>query len=269
MVDVRPNDGPPAVLRLVGHPLRWRLLRELALSDRRVRELRARVGEPQSLVSYHLGQLRQARLVRTIRSSFDGRQTYYSVDLSRCAELLAGAGEALHPGLRLVIPPVDPAPMRRGAPASVLFLCTGNSARSQMAEALTNKRAKGGVVAVSAGSHPKPMHPNTVRAMRAYGIDLAGRPSRHLSEFAGRRFDYIVSLCDRAREVCPPFAGQPETMHWSIPDPAVPLAHRAARAREGGSDTQTYPAFERTAAELDARIGFFLQLIDDTHQARR
>jgi protein-tyrosine-phosphatase/DNA-binding transcriptional ArsR family regulator len=259
VVAVRPIEEPPAVLRLVGHPLRWRLLRELARSDRRVQELRALVGEPQSLVSYHLGQLRQASMVRTIRSSFDGRQTYYSADLSRCAELLAGAGGALHPGLRLVLPPVDPAAIERGAPANVLFLCTGNSARSQMAEALTNKRANGGVVAVSAGSHPKPMHPNTVAVMRAYGIDLAGRPSRHLSEFTGRRFDYVVSLCDRVREACPPFAGQPETMHWSIPDPT----------REGDSDPQTYPAFARTAAELDARIGFFLQLIDDTHQTRR
>ena len=259
MVAVRSIEGPPAVLRLVGHPLRWRLLRELARSDRRVRELRALVGEPQSLVSYHLGQLRQAGLVRTVRSSFDGRQTYYSVDLSRCAELLAGAGGALHPGLRLIVPPEDPGLRRQGAPANVLFLCTGNSARSQMAEALTNQRSNGGVVAVSAGSQPKPLHPNTVRVMRAYGIDLAGRPSRHLSEFAGRRFDYVVSLCDRVREVCPPFDGPPEAIHWSIPDPAVPPA--------GGAET--YPAFERTAVDLDARIGFFLQLIDDTHQTRR
>src|SRR5687768_12910315 len=95
------ND-PPEVLRLAGHPLRWRLLRELAHSDRRVQELRALVGEPQSLVSYHLGLLRHAGLVRVNRSSFDGRQTYYSVDLPRYAELLAGAGGALHPGLRLV-----------------------------------------------------------------------------------------------------------------------------------------------------------------------
>ena len=254
VVAVRPVEEPPAVLRLVGHPLRWRLLRELARSDRRVRELRSLVCEPQSLVSYHLGQLREARLVRTIRSSFDGRQTYYSVDLSRCAELLAGAGGALHPGVRLVSSRgYHDRPRHRGAPTSVLFLCTGNSARSQMAEALIAKRAGDEVVAVSAGSHPKPLHPNTVRVMRAYGIDLAGRPSRHLSEFTGRRFDYVVSLCDRVREVCPPFAGPPETIHWSIPDPA----------REG-----TYPAFERTAAELETRIGFFLELID-THQARR
>ena len=215
------------------------------------------VGEPQSLVSYHLGQLRQAGLVRTIRSSFDGRQTYYSADLSRCAELLAGVGGALHPGVRLVSSPGDhDRPFRREAPTRVLFLCTGNSARSQMAEALIAKRAGDGVMAVSAGIHPKPMHPNTVQVMRAYGIDVAGRPSRHLSEFTGRPFDYVVSLCDRVREVCPPFAGRPEAIHWSVPDPA----------REGDSDTETYPAFERTAAELDARIGFLLQLIDDTHQ---
>jgi protein-tyrosine-phosphatase/DNA-binding transcriptional ArsR family regulator len=253
VVAVRPIEGPPEILRLAGHPLRWRLLGELARSDRRVRELRALVGEPQSLVSYHLGQLRQAGLVRAHRSSFDGRQTYYSVDLARCAELLAASGQRLHPGVGLVAAPWDNAP---AAPARVLFVCTGNSARSQMAEALLEKRAGGSVAAVSAGSHPKPMHPNTVRVMRAYGIDLAGRPSRRLSEFTGERFDYVVSLCDRVREVCPPFAGRPETIHWSIADPT----------RAGDSDRETYAAFERTAAELETRIGFLVQLIDHAQQ---
>lgn len=260
MAVVAPIETPPVVLRLVGHPLRWRLLSELARSDRRVRELRALVGEPQSLVSYHLGRLREARLVRTRRSSFDARDAYYSVDLARCAELLAGVGGALHPGLRLVASPPDRRrPRRRAARTKVLFLCTGNSARSQMAEALIEQRAGDAVVAVSAGSHPKPVHPNSVQVMRAYGIDLAGRRSKHLREFAGRRFDYVISLCDRVREVCPRFAGPPETIHWSIPDPA----------REGDTDSETYPAFERTAAELETRIGFLLQLIDHTHQTRR
>jgi ArsR family transcriptional regulator, arsenate/arsenite/antimonite-responsive transcriptional repressor / arsenate reductase (thioredoxin) len=258
---VSPIEGPPPVLRLVGHPVRWRLLTELARSDRRVQELRSLVGEPQSLVSYHLGQLLQARLVRTRRSSFDGRQTYYSVDLSRCAELLAGVGGALHPGLRLVVSPAEERRpgRRRGSQTSVLFLCTGNSARSQMAEALVEKMADGEVVAVSAGSHPKPVHPNTVKVMRSYDIDLAGRSSKHLSEFSGRRFDYVISLCDRVREVCPPFAGGPQALHWSIPDPS----------REGDADIDTYPAFERTAAELETRIGFLLQLIDHSHQSGR
>jgi protein-tyrosine-phosphatase len=95
--------------------------------------------------------------------------------------------------------------------------------------------------------------------MRSYGVDLAGRRSKHLSEFTRRRFDHVISLCDRVREVCPDFAGEPETIHWSIPDPS----------REGDTDTETYPAFQRIAAEIEARIGFLVQLIDHTRQSRR
>jgi protein-tyrosine-phosphatase/DNA-binding transcriptional ArsR family regulator len=247
------------VLRLVGHPLRWRLLSELARSDRRVRELRGLIGEEQSLLSYHLGRLRAARLVSSRRSSFDARDTYYTVDLARCGEQLAGVGAALHPGLQLVTADAAEPGSRRGAPVRVLFLCTGNSARSQMAEALIARRGGARVRAFSAGSHPKPLHDNAVRVMASYGIDLAGRRSKPLGEFAGRRLDYVISLCDRVREVCPEFAGAPETIHWSIPDPAL----------EGDTDAESYPAFERTATELDNRIRFLVQLIDHTHPHRR
>jgi ArsR family transcriptional regulator, arsenate/arsenite/antimonite-responsive transcriptional repressor / arsenate reductase (thioredoxin) len=143
---------------------------------------------------------------------------------------------------------------RRSAVTRVLFLCTGNSARSQMAEALCEQLSDGAVRAVSAGSHPKPLHGNAVRVMRQRGIDIAGRPSKHLGEFDEERFDYVISLCDRVREVCPEFPGAPELIHWSIPDPA----------REPGSDEETLPAFERTATELCARIGFLLEAIDPT-----
>ncbi|HEX6390043.1 MAG TPA: arsenate reductase ArsC, partial [Solirubrobacteraceae bacterium] len=129
-----------------------------------------------------------------------------------------------------------------------------NSARSQIAEALTEQLSDGAVSAASAGSHPKPLHPNVVRVMRARGIDLAGRRSKHLSEFATQRFDHVISLCDRVREVCPEFPGGPELIHWSIPDPAG----------EPGSDEETLPAFERTAAELHARIGFLIEAIEQT-----
>ena len=122
----------------------------------------------------------------------------------------------------------------------MLFLCTGNSARSQIAEALAGHLSGGAVRAASAGSHPKPLHPNAVRVMRERDIDIGGNRSKHLSEFAGQRFDYIISLCDRVREGCPEFDGGPERIHWSIPDPA----------REPGSDEDTLPAFERTAGEL-------------------
>jgi protein-tyrosine-phosphatase len=240
--------SPPRVLRLAGHPLRWRLLSELARSDRRVGELCELAGRRQSLVSYHLRQLRDGGLVSMRPSTADGRDTYYFLDLARCGELLSSAGASLHPGLA-------PTPRvrreRRSALTRVLFLCTGNSARSQIAEALCERLSGGAVSAASAGSDPKPLHPNAVRVMRERGIDLAGRRSKRLTVFAGRRFDYVISLCDRVREVCPEFPGGPELIHWSIPDPA----------REAGSDEETLPAFERTAAELCTRIGFLIEAI--------
>src|SRR6476660_4188944 len=90
--------APPEFLQLAGHPLRWRLLSELARSDRMVHELTGLVGEPQNLVSYHLGKLRGGRLVSARRSSADGRDSYYGLDLARIGRLLSAAGGALHPG---------------------------------------------------------------------------------------------------------------------------------------------------------------------------
>src|SRR4051794_31682437 len=244
-------------MRLAGHPLRWQLLSELARSDRRVGELCALARRRQSLVSYHLRQLRDGGLVSMRRSAADGRDSYYVLDLTRCGELLTSAGVSLHPALA---PTPRPRIARRPGStlARVLFLCTGNSARSQIAEALCEQLSGGAVSAASAGSHPKPLHPNAVRVMRERGIDLAGRRSKHLSEFAVLRFDYVISLCDRVREVCPEFPGGPELIHWSIPDPA----------REPGSDEQTLPPFERTATELCTRIGFLIEAIEQTATER-
>jgi protein-tyrosine-phosphatase len=236
--------GPPTFLALAGHPVRWRLLSELARSDRRVRELYVLLGERQSLVSYHLGQLHAGGVVSGRRSSADGRDTYYAVDLARCGGLLSAAAMALHPGLRLV-----PSPDRRiTGHVRVLFLCTGNSSRSQMAEAFARHLGAGAVEAVSAGSRPKPLHPDAVRAMQEDGVDLSGCQSKHLRLFAGQRFDFVISLCDRVREICPEFPGYPEMIHWSIPDPAA----------DG-----TYAAFRAVAAELRTRVGYLLERIAD------
>jgi len=239
---------------LVAHPVRWRILNELAASDQRVRELTGAIAEPQNLVSYHLGRLRAGGLVTARRSSADGRDSYYSVDLARCADLLAATGAALHPGVRL-------GPVAHGRARStrssrdvprVLFLCTGNSARSQIAEALTIERAPFPVRAFSAGSRPKPVHPNAVRVMRTRGVDISANRSKNVREFSHRRFDYVVTICDRLREECPEFPGHPSVMHWSMPDPSA----------TGATEKQTYPAFERTAQEIEQRVHFLLALLD-------
>jgi protein-tyrosine-phosphatase len=212
-----------------------------------VHELTRLLGAPQSLVSYHLAKLRAAELVSARRSSADGRDSYYSVDLTRIGSLLGATGADLHPGLRLAPTPRDDE--RRGPTPRVLFLCTGNSARSQIAEALTRDRSGGSVDACSAGSQPKALHPNAVRVMlEEHGIDISGQRVEHLDDYAAQRFDRVISLCDRVREVCPEFPGEPETIHWSIPDPAA-----------GDIDDEaSYPAFERIAADLDSRVDYLL-----------
>ncbi|MBF6328071.1 ArsR family transcriptional regulator [Nocardia transvalensis] len=226
-------------MRMAGHPLRWALMTELAAGDRRVRELVDAVDEPQNLVSYHLRLLRTAGLVAARRSSFDGRDTYYRLDLARCATAFGEAAAALHPAL---------APTGRRWPkgSSVLFLCTGNSARSPMAEAMLRRRIDDVRVA-SAGSHPAPrMHPNTVRVLREdYGIDLEPRQPRSLDAIAGQRFDYVITLCDKIREV-PRDHGSAVRTHWSLPNPSA----------AADTDRATYPEFRRVAKEIDTRLGF-------------
>ena len=134
----------------------------------------------------------------------------------------------------------------------MLFLCTGNSGRSQIAEALLAQLAGGGVEAASAGSRPqgsKPLHPEAVRVMREHGSDISGHRSKHLEEFAGQRFGYVITLCDRVREVCPEFGGHPQLIHWSIADPAA--------------EADVHAAFRRVAAELRTRISFLLARIGE------
>lgn len=208
----------------------------------------ALLGLSQSLVSYHLGLLSDQGLIERRRSSADGRDSYYVLNLERTGTLLADAGGALHPGLGLTT-----AVTRYDAAAGtrILFLCTGNSARSQIAEALAGQLTSGAVLARSAGSHPKPLHPHAVRALAERAIDIEGARTKHLDEFTSDSFDYVVSLCDRVREVCPEFPGHPATIHWSVADPAW----------ASGDERAVYAAFVRTVDELAVRIRFLLALI--------
>jgi ArsR family transcriptional regulator, arsenate/arsenite/antimonite-responsive transcriptional repressor / arsenate reductase (thioredoxin) len=246
---------PPKILGLLSDPVRWRLVIELGHSDRRVNELVEILGKPQNLVSYHLAEFRDAGIVTARRSSADGRDVYYRADLFRCRDLLAEVGLSLHPAL--AVAPHRPSTVTSSRTRQrLLFLCTGNSARSQMAEAFVTYRSAGTVRARSAGSHPKPLHANAVRAMAEHGIDIASNQTKPLSRFTRSRFDRVITVCDKVREVCPEFPGSPTSTHWSIPDPAA--------AAKGNS--QTYSAFQQVAGEIDRRVTLLLAELH-THSA--
>jgi thioredoxin type arsenate reductase len=240
--------SPSRFLQLLADEGRWRLLQELARSDRKVSELTELVAKPQNLVSYHLAGLRKAGVVSARRSSADSRDTYYRIDLHRFANLLRSVGSALQPGLRLDLNLSPDARRASGRKPSVLFLCTGNSARSQMAEALLEHMSGRAIRAESAGSHPKPLHPNAVRVMAERGIDISKQKSKHLDRFTQKKFDRVITLCDRVRETCPHFPATAATAHWSMPDPSA----------EGETPEESYAAFERTADELESRIPFLI-----------
>jgi protein-tyrosine-phosphatase/DNA-binding transcriptional ArsR family regulator len=253
------ESSPLQFLQLVADPLRWTLLGHLGQSDRRVGELADLVGKAHNLVSYHLGELRAAGLVSARRSAADGRDTYYRLNLARCGALLSAAGAELHPALDLapVVGELDGAVSRRRQ--RVLFLCTGNSARSQIAQALLETRSKNSVAAKSAGSHPKALHPNAIRVMSERGIDIAGRQAKHLDRYSRTRFDRVITLCDKVREVCPEFPGPPVAAHWSMPDPAA-----AADTNEA-----SYPAFVQTADDIEARVAALITELSDRPQHER
>jgi protein-tyrosine-phosphatase len=239
----------PGFLKLLAHDLRWGLVTALARSDHRVNELVRLLDQPMNLVSYHLKQLRDQHLVTERRSSADGRDVYYSLDLDLLRTRYFAAGAALHPALNSGgSAHTDPLPDR--APTRVLFLCTHNSARSQMAEGVARYLGAGEVAAFSAGSQPAEVHPDAVRAMAAIGIDISHQRSKHLDTFAGQSFDYIITVCDRVREVCPIVPNDPEQIHWSFADPAA-LEDPVARKR----------AFQQTAQQLVTRTRHLLTLL--------
>lgn len=243
---------PPSFLKLLAHDLRWRLVEALARSDRRVQELVALVGEPHNLVSYHLRRLRDQALVAERRSAADGRDVYYSLDLDRLKGMYFAAGESLHPGISDRPQAAGGTGTGRSRRARVLFLCTHNSARSQMAEGILRHLGGDRVEVQSAGTVATRVHPLAIAAMAEKSIDISGQRSKHLDELSGEDFDFVVTVCDNARESCPVFSGAPERIHWSIADPS---------AVEGDEETRLR-AFRIAADELMTRIGYLLLVIE-------
>lgn len=119
-----------------------------------------------------------------------------------------------------------------GRALRALFVCTGNSARSQMAEAVMNSRSRGRIVAASAGSAPAArVHPLALAALEAHGYAWGGHPPQGLDAVAGRQWDLVITVCDRARESCPVLPGHPAVAHWGMPDPAEATGSEAERRR--------------------------------------
>ncbi len=196
----------------LGEPLRLAMVDELAVTDRSPKELGARFDLPSNLLAHHLDVLEAAGLVERFPSDGDRRRRY--VRLVQASATAAGITP---------VPPTGP----------VLFVCSHNSARSQMAAALW--RARTGGVAASAGTHPADaVHPGAVAAARRAGLDLGRAVPRHLDD-AGPA-ELMVTVCDRAHEELRPDAS---CWHWSIADPV-----------RAGSDA----AFDAALTSLDSRI---------------
>ncbi len=244
---------PLDFLKLLAHHVRWRILLALARSDYRVDELVKQIKQPYNLISYHLKRLRLQHLVNERRSSADARDVYYSLNLEQLRQFYLEAGRALHPGVSeaVAVPQLQSKTLLNHR-VRVLFLCTHNSARSQMAEGLLRKIAGDQVEVFSAGSEPSPIHPLAIKIMSEIGVDLNRQRPKHFNEFVGQHFDYIVTVCDRVREVCPVFPGDPEQIHWSFPDPV---------AVEGDKEKQR-KAFADTVNQLTIRIKYLLLMIE-------
>lgn len=246
---------PPDLLKMLAHELRWQIVNTLAGGDLRVGEIIAFLGQPANLVSYHLRLLRQHGLVAARRSDADGRDMYYRLNLSRLQSEYLRAGEQLHPALHVDLGGLPPAEVAGSRVPRILFVCTHNSARSQMAEALLRRRVGGAVSVASAGSHPAQVHPMAIQVMSERGIDIRHQHSKGFEAFVGQSFDTVITVCDRAREVCPVFPDHPDHVHWSLPDPSS-VEGKAARLQ----------AFEATADQLAERIGFFVSQLGESSE---
>jgi arsenate reductase len=136
------------------------------------------------------------------------------------------------------------------APIRVLFVCTGNSARSLLAEALVRHKGGAAFDVHSAGTDPRGVNPLTLRVLAEAGIDASEARSKSVSEYLGQHFDYVVTVCDQARQVCPVFPGVHQSLHWGYEDPAAAV----------GTEAERLAAFRRVFTQLGERINQFVPL---------
>ncbi len=242
----------------LGHPDRlavFRLLMRFLPRAARPTEIAGALGLKPNTLSHHLADLVQAGLVRVRR---DGRSLYYSVDLDR-AEALTGylaldVGRGRPDLTAPLIPPVARNVMR-DTDFDVLFICSGNSARSIFAEVLLRDLGQGKFQAFSAGTRPQSeLNPFALEVLARNGHDISGLRSKHVSEFQAPGsivMDFVFTVCDTAAgEECPPWPGQPITGHWGLPDPV----------KAEGTEAEKALVFAQTYAALRRRIAVFVAL---------
>ncbi|MCZ8152250.1 MAG: metalloregulator ArsR/SmtB family transcription factor [Rhodobacteraceae bacterium] len=247
----------------LGHPGRlgvFRLLMRFAPQGVRPTEIAAALGLKQNTLSHHLADLTAAGLVSVTRQ---GRSLFYAVDLELTEGLIGylalDVGRARPDLLAPLISAQKDAPtMATSVPDTdfdVLFICSGNSARSIFAEALLRDLGKGKFQAFSAGTRPNSdLNPIALDVLRRNGHDVAGLRSKHISEFqqpGAIVMDFVFTVCDAAAaEECPPWPGQPITGHWGLPDPV----------KVSGTDAEKALVFAQTYAALRRRITAFVAL---------
>ena len=139
---------------------------------------------------------------------------------------------------------------RDGGPIRVLFVCTGNSARSIMAETLLRHHGGDRFEVHSAGTVPRGVNPLTLRVLEDAGIDAAGARSKSVNEYLGQTFDYVVTVCDEARQVCPVFPGVHESLHWGYEDPA----------EAEGTEEERLAVFKKVFIQIGERVRQFATL---------
>ncbi|WP_103258878.1 metalloregulator ArsR/SmtB family transcription factor [Tabrizicola aquatica] len=247
----------------LGHPGRlavFRLLMRFAPQGVRPTEIAAALGLKQNTLSHHLADLTASGLVGVDRR---GRSLYYAVDLDATEGLIGylalDIGRA-RPDLLAPLLTVQKDPARMTAPHrdtdfDVLFICSGNSARSIFAEALLRDLGQGKFQAFSAGTRPNTaLNPFALEILQRNGHDISGLRAKHIAEFQqpdSIAMDFVFTVCDTAAaEECPPWPGQPITGHWGLPDPV----------KATGTDAERVLAFAQTYAALRRRIMAFVEL---------
>ena len=238
----------------------FRLILRFAPRGVRPTEVAAALGLKPNTLSHHLADLTASGLVRVERA---GRSLFYSADLEKTEALIGYLAFDLGRGrpdlLSPLLPPHTKGPAMRDDDFNVLFICSGNSARSIFAEALLRDIGKGRFTAHSAGTRPNTqLNPFALEVLARNGHDVAGLRSKHISEFQqphSPEMDFVFTVCDTAAaEECPPWPGQPITGHWGLPDPV----------KANGNEAEKALVFAQTYAALRRRIAAFVELPFDT-----